>query len=287
MKMQTMLRGTVPALVILATTTVSISQAVAQSGVVPGTPIGDQPPPPSLNNVPLGRALDDRILVRGTPREVGQETSPEAAGYMRHTDRHTEITRREWVAAGRSEAQFDQIRQRNYGLCLRTTMYIFRLERLGHRYRARYGQVDAMHQRFIDLGGNIRSADRARTGGNVLSVLLGFATGGLGYAGVVGGGAIGNEAQGRAWTQSMLVNRDAGILNNELTRDHIDFSLLSVELHIDYLEMVADYCGEFLGRVAVPVNFAAQPQPGYGAIETRVTYGREEHSSHDRRGGRR
>lgn len=221
----------------------------------------------------IGRSLEDRILVRGGDPEAisNRRTPPRPARYLAREDEHTELTRAEWRSRGWSEERFDAIRQENYGLCVRTTVYLLRVDELVRRYEGRVPLVDSIANRYVALGDDIRTASRGRTGANILATIIGF-TVSTATGGIVGAGALGNELQGQAWDESMVLNRDAGLLNTVLLRDHIDFNLLALDMYADYLDMTNDYCIEFLGKVPAPVDYNLGSSSGHRASSASISY---------------
>lgn len=212
---------------------------------------------------PIGRALEERILVRGDVEEVSsRRTPPEAAGFMRSNDRHSEYTRAEWRQLAMRQgwkdsrgnpidpdASFDQRRKQNYGMCVRTTYHIFRWADMTERYQALLPGGKEIAQRYVGLRDNIIAGSKVRSGGNVLQAIIGTAAFGPAYGGMAAAGAAGSEAQGQAYDKSALLNRDAGLLNSGLTLMHIEAAILSAEAYQEYFGLVEDYCTEFLGEI--------------------------------------
>ncbi|MEA2701301.1 MAG: hypothetical protein QOE22_10 [Candidatus Parcubacteria bacterium] len=247
-----------------------------------GAPAGTTAVP--LSNAPLGRALEDRVLVRGgDPEAIGRRTTPPpAARYLGYTDEHTEITRQQWIDRGWPEEQFDTRRRQNYRMCTRTTVYNLRTADAIRRQENRRPGLENVGARFLALAGSIETASRGRHAGNALSVISGgvggFMVAGPGGAIASGGGALGNaiasETAGRAWDQSMLVSRDGGLLWTDAMIDHGEAMILYLEILTDYLEMTQDYCNEFLSAIPAQAasNYTLDPnrQSAYGNQNVRV-----------------
>lgn len=202
-----------------------------------------------------GRPLERYVVVRGArhelirpdPENPGQFeparwTEPEAARYLAREDDHTVFSEAEWVSLGWSREQFTAIYDNNQHMCSATADYVVRLTSLAERYAMTMPEVISIRDRYVDLRDDIVTAGRTRTGSNIFSSALAWIFGTPLTGAIVTSGAVGNEAQGRAWDRSMMLSRDAGVLNAELTGMHVEYNLLSLEVYVSYLSMMTGYC---------------------------------------------
>lgn len=215
---------------------------------------------PARASPSLGRAMDDEILVDGSPTEAAASQNLTPGGQLWQMGRHqTRISRQEWLAAGRPEAEFERVHAVNRRMCVRTAVRILRYEGLARTFQALLGMDSPLAQRYIQMGGRIRTAAGVRQFTGLLQSALGFGagligtggTGGALYGGSVTAGAVGNEAQGQVHDESMLLSRDHGVYNLVATTANIEASLLSAEGNIDYWAWIMhSYCNDELGRMA-------------------------------------
>lgn len=196
----------------------------------------------------VGQPLDRFVLVRGEPEVISARARPPGAAraFVRE-DELTFVSETEWRQRGWSMETFEAVRMDNQHFCGVTANYIVRAASLAERYAATIPEVAAIKDRYVNMAGDIRNAGRTRLGSNVFSSALAWIFGTPLTGAIVTSGAIGNEAQGRAWDRSMMLSRDAGVLNAELTGMHVEFNLMSLEMYADYLGLVNGYCTTVFG----------------------------------------
>ncbi len=210
----------------------------------------------SLNSAPtashsqavVGQPIDRFVLVRGEPEVISARARPPGAAraFVRE-DELTFVSETEWRQRGWSPETFEAVRLDNQHFCGVTANYIVRAESLAVRYAATVPEVAAIKDRYVSMAGDIRSASRTRLGSNVFSSAIAWIFGGPVTGAIVTSGAVGNEGQGRAWDRSMMLSRDAGVLNADLTGMHVEFNLMSLEMYADYLGIVNGYCTTVFG----------------------------------------
>ena len=244
---------------------------MAHAQVVPSAPAEMRGPATtaSLNTTPLpnssavvGQPIDRLVLVRGEPEVISARARPPggARAFVRE-DEITYVRESEWRAKGWSMETFEAVRLDNQHFCSVTANYIVRAASLAQRYAATEPRVAEIKDRYVNMAGDIRNAGRTRTGSNVFSSALAWIFGTPLTGAIVTSGAIGNEAQGRAWDRSMMLSRDAGVLNAELTGMHVEFNLMSLEMYADYLGLVNGYCTTVFGTDDQLAPNAAQSSP--------------------------
>lgn len=231
-----------------------LSGTTAMAQVVPsGTPetataaLNSSHPATQSSEV-VGQPLDRFVLVRGEPEVISARARPPggARAFVRE-DELSFVTETEWRQRGWTMEAFEAVRTDNQHFCSVTANYIVRAASLAQRYAATEPRVADIQQRYVGMAGEIRNAGRTRLGSNVFSSALAWIFGGPLTGGIVTSGAVGNEAQGRAWDRSMMLSRDAGVLNAELTGMHVEFNLMSLEMYADYLGLVNGYCTTVFG----------------------------------------
>ncbi len=252
---------------LLAAAATLFGATMATAQIAPGadttTSLNTTPPPNS--SAVVGQPIDRFVLVRGEPEVISARARPPgpARAFVRE-DELSFVSESEWRQRGWSMETFEAVRSNNVHFCSVTANYIVRAASLAQRYSATEPRVAEIHGRYVSMAGDIRSAGRTRTGSNVFSAALSWLGGPLTGA-IVTSGAIGNEAQGRAWDRSMMLSRDAGVLNAELTGMHVEFNLLSLEMYADYLGLVNGYCTTVFGtddQLAPRVTQSSPARPG-------------------------
>lgn len=234
--------------------------AMAQSFDL-SAPAGDPPRAPADTGVrPVGTTLERIAIVRGDPFTNGQRrgiTPPGSIRYNVVSDDVQIITESEWREAGWSAESFNRAEQAAQNVCRRQTAYIARANSLMDRYVALNGRAPAFAERYRALEGRIERAGNWRTAGSVIYGLSGWIFGPASGAATTGG-AIGNEAQGEVWEDSMQLNREVGEWNLEYHELHGEYSLLSLENFVDYNTMVIGYCLYVYGDPAERERVAAE-----------------------------
>lgn len=206
----------------------------------PATPA----PAPAVSPNGVGD-LNDLALVEGDSEAVlNRKTPPPVPLAMNQSARVSYITRKQWREKGWSDATFNERRVQSVRLCGRINYFTMRFGDLADRYRATVPDITEIADRYDKMRRGIKRAGAIRTVANIFAPVIAAVIpgGSLGYAGLVGAGAIGGEATGRASTKAQLLNNDAGQINNQLVGYHIEFNLLSLELYTDYLDMMGHYC---------------------------------------------
>lgn len=189
--------------------------------------------------------LNDLALVEGDSEAVlNRKTPPPVPLAMNQAARVSYISRDQWHKKGWSDESFNERRVQSVRLCGRINYFTMRFADLADRYRATVPEITEIAGRYDKMRRGIKRAGAIRTVANIFAPVIALAIpgGSIGYAGLVGAGALGGEATGRASTKAQLLNNDAGQINNQLTGYHIEFNLLSLELYTDYLDMMGRYC---------------------------------------------
>lgn len=215
---------------------------MAQAQMVP---TAKSPSVASAAGPALAHSVDELVLVEGDPEAIRTRVLPPMAPKaMNQNGNVAWMTRQEWRAKGWSDAGFDAMREQNVGLCQKTAYFTERFASLTDRYRSKIPRVEQIAVRYDKMRRKLKRAGFLSTVANIAAPVIALVIpgGSVGYAGLVGAGSLGNEGKNRASTKQQLLANDAGQLNNELTGDHIEFNLMSLELYTDYLGLMNDYC---------------------------------------------
>jgi hypothetical protein len=277
------------AIMLFAPSTASAQVTPGNRSAPPGLQTYEAPTPapsPASANEGLGD-LNDLAVVEGEAEAISnRRTPPPVPLAMNMGSRVSYVSRGYWLGKGWSNASFNQRRLQSQNLC--TTINYWKAEyvSLFEEYRRLDPKVDELAVRYDKQGRKIKTAGTIRTVLNIAAPVVGFFTGGVGYAGLIGLNSLSGEAQGRASTGSQLIGNDAGKLNTDAMKLHIRASLDSVGVYSDYLDMMGIYCSSpsvvnsFGGASAFAGSATAAPSGSSYASSVMGGSPQMQHSSH-------
>ncbi len=181
------------------------------------------------------------ILVRDDPDTLVPGRLPRPATPGRDQNRYV-VPLEEWNARYPNDGgTYQAIASNNDNFCSVTVHQFQRAERLS-------GKFAAHDKRFADLRVRVEKLKGSRVAGSWLRRLgigVGIAAAATisgPYAAVVAGPMLGGEAASTANDIGQDLNRELTLANIDLTRDNIESNLLTLEMDMFWVEMVAPWC---------------------------------------------
>lgn len=186
------------------------------------------------------------VLVRDDPDTLAPGRLPRAATPGREQDRYV-MTNEEWnrryAAIDTDGRAYQSIASSNDNFCSLTGRYIQRADTLSSRFAAHDTRFAALGERVASLKGSRVTGSWLRRLGVVVGIGAAATISGP-YAGVVAGPMIGGEFASTMNDRAQDLNREVTLANIDLTRDNIESNLLTLDMDMFWVEMVAPWCAQ-------------------------------------------